>query len=64
MKDGNGGFTGYWNKRVIYVFQGGNDGYSPLGSLVLDESGNLFGTTVYGGGTTGCGERDVGRFSS
>lgn len=60
VKDGNGGFTGYWNKRVIYVFQGGNDGYSPLAPLVLDESGNLFGTTVYGGGTTGCGGAGCG----
>ena len=27
----------------------GSDGYSPLGSLVLDGAGNLFGMTYWGG---------------
>jgi uncharacterized repeat protein (TIGR03803 family) len=46
-------------KSVLYSFQRGNDGASPYGSLVLDKSGNLYGTTTYGGGSgcngNGCG---------
>jgi uncharacterized repeat protein (TIGR03803 family) len=49
-------------KSTLYEFQGGNDGISPAeGDLVLDASGNIYGTTVRGGGTAcagpppGCG---------
>lgn len=59
VRNASGGFTGAWVKKVIYVFQGGSDGYSPLAPLVLDQ-GNLFGTTLYGGGTTGCGGTGCG----
>jgi len=60
VKNAGGAFTGTWSKRVIYVFQGGsNDGASPLAPLVLDKSGNIFGTTLYGGGT-GCGGAGCG----
>src|ERR1700722_5190466 len=38
---------------VLYSFAGGNDGSSPLGPLLLDASGSLFGTTRNGGGS-GC----------
>ena len=48
--DGNGG----WKERVIYSFQGGNDGFLPYGELVFDSAGNLYGTTYYGGGDGGC----------
>jgi uncharacterized repeat protein (TIGR03803 family) len=34
---------------VLYFFQGGSDGATPMGDLLLDKSGNLFGTTRYGG---------------
>jgi hypothetical protein len=42
---------GIWTETVLYVFQGSakNDGASPLGGLVMDGSGNLYGTTGYGG---------------
>jgi len=38
--------SGSWNEQVLYSFQ---DGGRPYGSLVLDASGNLYGTTGYGG---------------
>ena len=41
-------------ESVLYAFKGGSDGDGPLGALMLDASGNLYGTTVSGGGT-GCG---------
>ncbi len=38
----------------LYSFSGGADGTEPVGGLVIDESGNLFGTTSLGGsGGTG-----------
>jgi uncharacterized repeat protein (TIGR03803 family) len=43
--------NGLWTETVLYVFQGNakNDGASPFGGLVMDGSGNLYGTTAYGG---------------
>lgn len=38
------------NETVLYTFQGGDDGASPDGALIADASGNLYGTTQYGGG--------------
>jgi uncharacterized repeat protein (TIGR03803 family) len=37
------------SESVLYAFQGGNDGMFPEGNLVADGSGNLYGTTSYGG---------------
>ena len=36
-------------EKVLYSFQGGNDGTNPSTGLVADSSGNLFGTTTDGG---------------
>jgi len=37
-------------ETILYSFQGGNDGYVPWGDLVFDKSGNLYGSTIFGGG--------------
>jgi uncharacterized repeat protein (TIGR03803 family) len=39
---------GNWSETVLYSF-GGNDGSQPVGGLIFDASGNLFGTTENGG---------------
>jgi len=44
---------GGWTQQVLYTFSG-PDGEYPWSNLILDKSGNLYGTT-YGGGTVGCG---------
>jgi uncharacterized repeat protein (TIGR03803 family) len=54
-----------WKETVLYVFKGHaeNDGATPEGGLVIDEAGNLYGVTGYGGdgsctllgGAVGCG---------
>jgi uncharacterized repeat protein (TIGR03803 family) len=41
-------------EKVLYAFTGGNDGGGPNGAIVFDGSGNIFGTTHFGGITT-CG---------
>jgi uncharacterized repeat protein (TIGR03803 family) len=35
-----------WTKSTIYSFTGGSDGASPVGGVVFDSSGNLFGQTA------------------
>jgi uncharacterized repeat protein (TIGR03803 family) len=35
--------------HMLYSFSGGNDGAGPAASLFRDKSGNLYGTTVWGG---------------
>ena len=42
------------HETVLYSFTGGSDGASPVAGLVRDGSGNLYGTTKYGG-TYGAG---------
>ena len=43
--------NGSWAETVLYVFKGKafNDGEYPEGGLIADSSGNLYGTTAYGG---------------
>ena len=38
-----------WTETVLYSFQGGSDGDSPLSTLVFDAAGNLYGTTSVDG---------------
>jgi uncharacterized repeat protein (TIGR03803 family) len=43
------------SESVLYAFYGGSDGAYPYAGLILDASGNLYGTTTEGGGSgTGC----------
>ena len=39
-----------WTETVLYTFTGGNDGEYPISNLAFDKSGNLYGTTLFGGG--------------
>ena len=41
--------NGNWTYTDLYDFTGGNDGANPIGSLILDGGGNIFGTTSQGG---------------
>jgi uncharacterized repeat protein (TIGR03803 family) len=48
-----------WEETVLYAFSGDNDGALPIGQLVRDEVGDLYGVTQFGGGSgckgAGCG---------
>jgi len=50
---------GTWNGSILYSFTDPNNGEYPTGKIVLDDMGNLFGTTLEGGGPgcygNGCG---------
>jgi len=42
--------SGPWTEQILHSFNNNFvDGYRPLGSLVFDANGNLYGTTSYGG---------------
>jgi uncharacterized repeat protein (TIGR03803 family) len=41
--------TSGWTESVLYSFQGTNDGANPVGGVVVDAAGNLYGTTFDGG---------------
>jgi uncharacterized repeat protein (TIGR03803 family) len=43
-----------WTESVVYSFTGGLDGDTPSGGVILDNGGNLYGTTQYGGAYPNC----------
>jgi uncharacterized repeat protein (TIGR03803 family) len=43
---------GAWSETVLHSFQGG-DGADPIGGLVIDSAGSIYGTTA-GGGSGNC----------
>jgi hypothetical protein len=43
------GAHGSWKETVLYSFTGGKDGGIPVGGVILDSAGNLYGTTYFGG---------------
>jgi uncharacterized repeat protein (TIGR03803 family) len=45
---------GSWKASLLYGFRLGADGYQPLGGLILDPAGNLYGTTSLGGNLSDC----------
>ena len=44
-----GGVASAQGYRTIYRFQGGSDGWEPLGVPAVDKDGNIYGTTLNGG---------------
>ena len=40
---------GGWSYQVVHLFGQGTDGYHPTGDLILDQAGDLYGTTQAGG---------------
>jgi uncharacterized repeat protein (TIGR03803 family) len=46
--------NGKWGETVLHAFKGGGDGTNPIGGLIFDAVGNLYGSTTAGAGT-GCG---------
>jgi len=42
---------GGWNYQAIHLFSSNPDGETPLGTVMVDQAGNIFGTTTIGGAT-------------
>ncbi|MFZ0657511.1 MAG: choice-of-anchor tandem repeat GloVer-containing protein [Candidatus Binataceae bacterium] len=40
---------GTWSESILWPFGNGSDGAGPLADLIMDTSGNLYGTTNHGG---------------
>jgi hypothetical protein len=40
---------GTYTETVLHAFTGGDDGYRPLNGVILDSTGNIFGTTGFNG---------------
>ena len=41
--------NGGWTEKILYSFTGKPDGASPWAGVIFDQSGNLYGTTEFGG---------------
>jgi uncharacterized repeat protein (TIGR03803 family) len=51
---------GTWVEKDLYDFSGGADGSMPIGGLIFDAAGNLYGNTRNGGSSTACNELGCG----
>src|SRR5258708_25378428 len=51
---------GRWTETVLYSLQGGSEGFNPWAGLTFDAAGNLYGTTLGGGGSANCGSGGCG----
>lgn len=49
-----------WTFKTLHNFLPATDGYYPLGSVVLDSEGNLYGTTQFGAESAGCYNQGCG----
>jgi hypothetical protein len=43
-----------WTEQVLYTFAGSNDGIDPVGGVIFDTNGNLYGATSQGGTGSSC----------
>jgi uncharacterized repeat protein (TIGR03803 family) len=43
-----------WVLSTLYEFQGGEDGEEPIGGITIGPDGAFYGTTLLGGGSSGC----------
>jgi uncharacterized repeat protein (TIGR03803 family) len=41
------GSTGNWTEKILHAFTGGADGSGPVGGVIFDASGNLYGGSSY-----------------
>jgi hypothetical protein len=46
--------NGGWTEHVLHQFTGGKQGAQPAAGLTHDATGNLYGTTYYGGNLSNC----------
>ena len=51
---------GSWTESVLHAFTGGKDGARPNNDVTFDQAGNLYGTTVSGGGLNACSGEGCG----
>ena len=49
-----GALSCLWKETILYSFSSRNDGYYPYGEVAFDHAGNLYGTTLRGGGSVNC----------
>ncbi len=49
-----------WKEQVLYSFLGGTDGAVPIGGIVRDKAGNLYGATLNGGSSSCAGPGQCG----
>lgn len=49
-----------WNETLLWSFLGSPDGSTPLGGVVADAAGNLYGSTDSGGTSSNCGSYGCG----